>query len=158
FPACFLLVAVPWPSLIEEPLSQSLSRAIAQVTSEALSLAGTPAVACGNRGEVGGGVVEIEGACSGIRSLQVGFMLSVFFGELLRLGVPRRLWLVVAGFCLALVPNALRTTALAAAGANLGPAAIKTWHDPAGLVMPLACFTGIWLLARAGSTLAQEKS
>ncbi len=82
FPICFFLVAVPWPSGLENFLTQSLMRLNTATTVELLGFFGIPAVQQGNVIEVGTGVVGIDEACSGIRSLQAALMISLFLGEL----------------------------------------------------------------------------
>src|ERR1022692_1980579 len=103
FPVCFFLVAVPWPSGLETFMVQSLMRSNVATTVELLGLFGIPAVQHANVIEVGTGVVGIDEACSGIRSLQATLMISLFLGELYRLTVRRRVGLVVLGFVLAFV-------------------------------------------------------
>src|SRR6267154_758571 len=44
FPVCFFLVAVPWPTMIEQPLIQGLTRADAGATCELLGWLGIPAM------------------------------------------------------------------------------------------------------------------
>ena len=151
FPLGFFLVAVPWPSLLEGPLIQALSRTTAALTTEILNLAGTPAMQHGNLVEVNRGVIGIAEACSGIRSFQAALMLALFFGELYRAGFLRRLGLVLAGLTLALGLNLVRTLLLAAITANYGSAATDLWHTPLGWLLPLACFGGLALLARAAA-------
>jgi exosortase len=148
FPLCFILVAVPWPSIIEEPLVRALSRSTAALTAEALNLAGIPALQQGNLVEVRAGVVGIDEACSGIRSLQASLMLALFFGARYRLKAPHRLWLVLAGWLLAWGSNIARTALLAAAAAQQGMSTVAAWHDPVGLVSSLTCFLALALLAR----------
>jgi exosortase len=150
FPLLFFLVSVPWPTFIETPLIQALSRANASTAVEALSWFGVPALQLGNVIEVSGGMVGIDDACSGIRSLQATLMLSLFFGEFYRLMAWRRVGCVAAGFILAFVFNVVRTTFLTAVAARDGLAAIARWHDPAGVSVLLACFLVVWALARTG--------
>src|SRR5208283_4423283 len=63
FPICFFLVAVPWPSVIESPLIQWLTRADTRATVELVSWLGIPALPHGNVIEVATGVVGISDAC-----------------------------------------------------------------------------------------------
>ncbi len=91
---------------------QGLTRANAGATIEILGLIGVPAVQHGNVIEVGTGVVGIDDACSGIRSFQATLMLSLFFGEIYRLTVRRRVVLCLLGFGLAFLFNVGRTTLL----------------------------------------------
>jgi exosortase/archaeosortase family protein len=118
-------------------------------TVELLGLFGIPAVPHGNVIEISTGVVGIDEACSGIRSLQATLMISLFLGELYRLTVLRRVWLVVLGFVLAFAFNVGRTLLLTGIASAKGIGAIASWHDPAGVAILVACFLCLWLIARA---------
>jgi exosortase/archaeosortase family protein len=148
FPILFFLVAVPWPTFIEGPLVQGLMRANVGATIELLALTGVPAIQHGNVIEIANGVVGIDDACSGIRSIQAALMLSLFFGEVYRLAVRRRLMLVVLGFLLAFAFNVGRTLLLTQVAAAKGIGAVSTWHDPAGVTILVACFLCLWLIAK----------
>jgi exosortase len=147
FPICFFLVAVPWPTVIEGPLIQGLTRADAGATCELLGWLGIPAIQHGNVIEVATGEVGIDEACSGIRSFQATLMISLFLGELYRLNVARRLGLVFGGFAMSFVFNLARMSILVWVAARKGVAAIATWHDSTGVTILLACFFGLWALA-----------
>ncbi len=149
FPICFFLVAVPWPSGLETLLTQSLMRLDAATTVELLGLFGVPAVQHGNVIEVSTGVVGIDEACSGIRSLQAALMLSLFFGELYALSARRRALCVFAGFSVAFIFNVGRTFLLTRVAAAKGVGAVAAWHDPAGVTILVGCFLCLWLIARA---------
>ena len=75
FPIAYFLVAVPWPTVIEGPLIQGLTRADAGATCELLGWLGIPAMPHGNVIEVATGEVGIDEACSGIRSFQATLMI-----------------------------------------------------------------------------------
>src|SRR5262249_11542736 len=109
FPVAFFLVAVPWPSQWEGAIVQTLMRVNTVIVVEVLTVLGVPAVARGNVIEISTGLVGIDEACSGIRSLQATLMIALFFGELCRLQAARRGWLVLAGTGLALACNMART-------------------------------------------------
>jgi exosortase/archaeosortase family protein len=149
FPLCFFLVAVPWPSGLENLLAQSLMRLNASTTVELLGFFGIPAVQHGSVIEVSTGVVGIDEACSGIRSLQATLMISLFLGELYALSAWRRALCVVAGFISAFALNIGRTLLLTRVAAAKGVAAVAAWHDPAGVTILVACFLCLWLIARA---------
>jgi exosortase/archaeosortase family protein len=144
FPACFFFVAVPWPSPIEGPLIQGLTRVDTGVTAELLGWLGIPAMPHGNVIEVATGVVGIDEACSGIRSFQATLMISLFFGELYSLGTLRRVLCVFAGFALSFLFNLARMSLLVWVAARKGVAAIASWHDPAGVTILVACFFCLW--------------
>lgn len=149
FPLCFFLVAVPWPTLIEFPLIQALTRFNAATTIEILNAFGLPALQRGNVIEVSTGLVGIDEACSGIRSFQATLMISLFCGAWYRLPIFRRVVLVLAGFGLAILFNLARTVLLVSVAAKQGVPAIAQWHDPAGVVILLGCFGGLWLISLA---------
>jgi exosortase len=147
FPICFILIAIPWPTLIEAPVIQSLTRVNSRVVIELLSWLGIPAVQHGNLIEVNTGTIGIDEACSGMRSFQTSLMISLFFGEFYDMGRLRRLLLVPAGFILAMLLNVCRMSFLSIVAAKKGVAAIAQYHDPAGIMITLACTAGLWGLA-----------
>jgi exosortase len=144
FPVCFFLVAVPWPSLIEQPLIQGLTRADTSITTELLGWIGIPAMSHGNVIEVATGMVGIDEACSGIRSFQATLMISLFLGEFYSLSTSRRALCVFAGFALAVLFNLSRMSLLVWVAARKGINAIVSWHDPAGVTILVACFFSLW--------------
>jgi len=143
FPVGYFLVAVPWPTVMEAPLIQWLTRLDVYVTVELLGWFGVPALQHGNVIEVATGEIGIDEACSGIRSFQATLMLSLFLGERFRLTAARRLVLVLGGFALSFLFNVVRMFLLVCVAAHLGVAAIATWHDPTGITILLACFFGL---------------
>ena len=145
-PIFFFLVAVPWPSIIERPLIQGLTRVNTAITVEGLGLLGFPAVQRGNTIEIATGVVGIDEACSGIRSFQASLMIALLLGEVWRLGLTRRVVLALAGFALTFAFNVGRTFLLTGVAIKQGLAAVSQWHDPAGVTILVACFLGLWLL------------
>jgi exosortase len=147
FPVGYFLVAVPWPTIIEAPLIQGLTRLDANLTVELLGWFGVPALPHGNVIEVATGEIGIDEACSGIRSFQATLMISLFLGELFRLNFARRLGLVGGGFALSFLFNVVRMFVLVWVAAHEGVTAIATWHDPTGITILLACFFGLLGLA-----------
>ena len=145
--AAFPLLAVPWPTPVENLLTQSLMRGVAAVAVEVVNWCGVPAVRFGNLIHLNNGVIGINEACSGVRSLQATFMAAVFLGELYRLGRQRRVWLVMLGGIVALWLNVVRTLVLTSAAIARGPDAIEAWHDPAGYLILGVAFAALWGLA-----------
>ncbi|MDQ3118307.1 MAG: exosortase/archaeosortase family protein [Verrucomicrobiota bacterium] len=155
FPLLFILVAVPWPTQFEQAVIQGLMHAVASINVEVLNAIGISAVQMGNVIEVGSGLVGIDEACTGVRSLQATFMVSLFLGEFYNFSFLRRATLVLAGALLAFFCNLIRTFLLVYVGAERGVEAIKSWHDPAGLTILMACLFGLWgisMLMGGGST------
>jgi exosortase len=155
FPICFFFVAIPWPTPIEQPIIQGLSRMNAALVVEVLGCMGVPAMQHGNVIEVSTGMVGINDACSGIRSLQSSLMISLFFGEFYLLRRPFRLCFVGLGFILAMGCNLFRASLLAWIAAKQGTAAISSYHDEAGLTIVVACALALW---GVGSLLSRRRS
>jgi exosortase len=153
FPILFFLVAVPWPTSVEQVIIQGLMRIDTWINVEVLTAIGIPAVQLGNVIEVGSGYVGIDEACAGIRSLQATLMVSLFLGEFYNFAFWRRVLLIIAGAFLAFFCNLVRTFLLVYLGAEHGVETIKSWHDPAGYTILTACLLGLWglswFLARA---------
>ena len=147
FPILFFFVAVPWPTQIEQLITQGLMRADASINVEILNAIGIPAVQMGNVIEVGSGFVGIDEACAGIRSLQATFMISLFLGDFYALPALRRIILVLAGATLAFVCNLIRTFLLVWLGSEHGSETIKNWHDPAGYTILIVCLFALWGLS-----------
>lgn len=147
FPICFFFTAVPWPTFFEQPIIQHLSRANAAMVVNVLSVLGVPAIQHGNVIEISTGVVGINDACSGIRSLQSSLMISLFLGEFYFMNWKRRLALVFSGFLLAMFFNVCRTSFLTYLAAKHGIAAIAKYHDETGLTILLACTATLWAVS-----------
>lgn len=147
FPLAFILTAVPWPHALELVVSNFLMHGTAGATVEVLCLIGVPAVQAGNLVHIETGVIDIDEACSGIRSLQAMVMLSLFLGELFRLKPGRRIGLMIAGLAVTLVANVIRTVVLASLGFHQGMNAVDRYHDTAGLCVLLASLSITLLLA-----------
>lgn len=144
FPILFFFVAVPWPSPVEQPIIQGLSRLNAIMVVNVLSILNIPAMAHGNVIEVSTGVVGINDACSGIRSLQSSLMISLFLGEYYRFNWSRRLLLVPTSFVLAMILNLCRASLLTWIAAKKGVEAIAQYHDEAGMTILLICTGLLW--------------
>jgi exosortase len=147
FPFAFFLVAVPWPTQIEQALVQNLMRADALITVALCNAVGTIALAHNNVIELSTGMVGIDDACTGVRSLQATFMISLFLGEFYLMKVWQRFFLIGLGAVLAFFCNIVRTFILCMIGATRGIAAIHSWHDSAGLTILLACLFGLWAIS-----------
>jgi len=148
FPVLFILAAVPWPFGFEYELVQNLMRGVASVTVEILSWFNIAAIEHGNLIQVPTGILGVDEACSGIRSLQATLMASLFLGEFYWLRASKRTVLVVVGLTLALICNVGRATFIAVVAARHGLEAITHWHDPAGYTILTLCLIGVVIAAR----------
>ena len=147
FPVLFCLTALPWPVWMEDQLTKSLMQWNATAGAEFLTMLGHPALARGNLILIGSSWVNVEEACSGIRSLQTAFMVSLFFGEFFRMGWILRAVLMLGSFVIAFILNFARTVTLTYLGGQGGPEAVDKWHDTVGNIGMVLCLAGLWLLA-----------
>ena len=155
FPIAFILIAVPWPTGLEIPVIQGLMRVVARVAAETAMLLGTPAQVEGNLIRVTNGLVGVNEACSGIRSLQTSIMIGLLFGEVKRLSVLRRLALVVCAVVIALFANFIRAVFLVQVAATENLSEVSRWHDIAGYTIIGLVFVATvalaYLLGRKGA-------
>ncbi|MEN9573056.1 MAG: hypothetical protein RL514_911 [Verrucomicrobiota bacterium] len=152
-PILFLLVSVPWPMMLEQAVIQNLMRGVAMVTVELAGLADISALRHGNLIEISAGLVGVDEACSGVRSVQTTLMVSLFLGELYAFNAWRRGALVAAGILVALPANVGRTFFLVWVAARQGFEAMHRAHDGAGMVvisLVLPVLWGVALLLRRG--------
>lgn len=134
----FACSAIPLPTAIEQAFIGHLTDTVISSAASLLALIGYPIEIIGDRLIVGGELVRVTEGCSGIRSAQSFLMISLFFGEWLRLRISGRVILVAFGFLSAWVFNSLRATTLAVIRVENGPAAFDEWHDPVGYLASIA--------------------
>lgn len=147
FPIIFAFTALPWPVWMEEDLVQTLTRWNTQVSAETLTMWGIPAMAKGNLIQIGANWVNVEEACSGIRSLQTSFMMSLFLGEFYRLNFLLRGVLMLSSFVVAFGLNIARTMLLTYLTGAYGTQALEKWHDTVGTIVMILCLLSLWGLA-----------
>src|SRR5216110_1639075 len=152
FPIAFFFVAVPWVTPIEGPIIQGLMRAVARVAAETVALFGIPAQLEGNLIRVTNGLVGVNEACSGVRSLQTALMIGLLFGELKRLSILRRVVLVACAVAIALLANFVRAVFLVRIAATENLSEVGRWHDIAGYTIIALVFVTtmalVYLLGR----------
>src|SRR5271166_2157016 len=148
FSVCFILWAVPWPRTLEDFIIQGLTQTATLITVASLNLFHIWALQHGNLIEVKTGLLGVDEACSGIRSLEATLMVSLFLGELYRTDWQRRVLLVLSGVLIAFFCNVGRTFLLCSVAAKSGIASMSKWLDPAGFIILGICFFALWGLAR----------
>ncbi|MEO6847684.1 MAG: exosortase/archaeosortase family protein, partial [Chthoniobacterales bacterium] len=80
FPVCFLLLAIPWPTFLEQGITFPLMTLVTTTVGEAMLLIGVPAQISGTTIVLPGCIVGIEEACSGLHSFQTALILSLAAG------------------------------------------------------------------------------
>src|SRR6266403_1079600 len=147
FPIAFFFTAVPWVTPIEGPIIQGLMRVVAAVAAETVTLLGIPTQLEGNLIRVSSGLVGVNEACSGVRSLQTALMIGLLFGELKRLSILRRLMLIAGAIAIALTANFCRAIFLVWIAATENISEVNRWHNLAGYAIVALVFVGTLILA-----------
>ena len=147
FPLLFIFAAVPWPTSMEYKVMLPLMRWDAATAVEILNWCGVPAIQHENVIQLPNGLVGVDEACSGIRSLQTSLMIALFVGEWMQLRIVRRLLMLAAALALTYIFNLIRTLALVTLSANWGNATMHQWHDSVGLSILSLSLVGLWALA-----------
>jgi exosortase len=159
FPLAFTWTAVPWPTFAESWLTKGLKHFVTAVNVEILNATGVAAMQQGNVIDLVNGTVVVDGACSGVNSLQSSLMIALFLGELFRFTVVRRVALIGVAVLIAIVGNIARTFTLARLVHALGEGAVDTYHDTLGLIAIVAIYGAIivagWWMAGAGGMPAR---
>ena len=135
-------------------------RMVASIAAEALRLCGIPAQLEGNLIRVSTGLVGVNEACSGVRSLQTSFMIGLLFGELRRFDFARRAILLLASVVIAIGANLFRAFFLVWIAAEHGINATAKWHDWTGYSIVVCVFAGTVAVAAAlarGRSNANDK-
>ncbi len=159
FPILFASIAVPWLTPVEGPIVQGLMRAVAWVASEVATSFAIPAQLEGNLIRVPSGVIGVNEACSGVRSLQTSLMIGLVFGELKRLSTLRRVALVAGAIAIAFIANCGRALFLVWIAATKNIAAVGHWHNLAGyLIVAVVCAGSLLLAALLGRGKAEVRS
>jgi exosortase len=144
FSICFILTTLPWPGAAEVFMTQSLMQAATWVTVGLLNLVQITAIQHGNVIEIKNGLLGIDEACSGVRSLQATIMVALFLGELYRTTWRRRIFFLISGVLIAFLCNVGRTFFLSWVAARDGIDSVSKWHDPAGFTILGICFFLLW--------------
>ena len=109
-----------------------------------LNLSHIAALQHGNLIEVKTGLLGIDEACSGVRSLQASVMVSLLLGELYRATFRRRTLFLLAGILIAFFCNVGRTFFLSWTAASQGIESVPKWHYWAGVIELSICFFALW--------------
>ena len=149
-PLLFLLIAIPLPALIVNAITLPLQLVASRLAEGVLAIAGVPVFRDGNLLVLPSATLEVEQACSGLRSLVSLGALSVVLAWALEESAPRRLMIVAAAFPIAIVANGLRIAATGFAVEAWGPqAAAGSWHTLTGWLTFVAAVAALIATQRA---------
>ncbi|HRZ94915.1 MAG TPA: exosortase/archaeosortase family protein [Candidatus Paceibacterota bacterium] len=131
-PFGFILIALPLPGMIYNLIVGNLQSVVTSLNVEILSLAGVPAQRVGSLIQLPNGVVGVDEACSGIRSLQSAVMATLFIGYVVLRSNGLRVLLLAVGILLAFLGNVIRSLMLSFVAYRRGLDALDSFHDTAG--------------------------
>lgn len=108
FPIAFLVLMIPLPGLVFNSVAFPLQLFAARVSSVVLEMVGVPVLREGNVMHLAAASLDVEEACSGIRSLLSLIALSVLYGHLAFSTLTPRIILVLLVPPIAIAANVLR--------------------------------------------------
>ncbi len=143
----FCVTAVPLPSFIENAMIQKLTDQVVHIGHQSLLLAGYPVQVMGNLLFAKGAMIDVTEGCSGIRSIQSGFMAGLALGELFRTTIVKRVILLILALTLGFVGNAARIFFLGQLAFEKGTDAVNQAHDSVGFAVLCFVYGGVALIA-----------
>jgi exosortase len=134
FPVFFLSTMIPWPYRMELWIVQNLTQVVVELAVDGLNFLGYPVTVAGRSLVLGDLSIGVNEACSGIRSLQALFMVTLFLGSLFGQSAFRRAAAVLVLPLVVIIVNTGRAIFLSVQVIVNGDAAYDAWHDPAGYI------------------------
>lgn len=134
-PMFFFLFSLPLPSLVLHYITDLLKSLISVTVVEILNILGIVAEPVGYTIVLTNGVLGVEEACSGLRSLQSSLMLAIFFGYLYFTNYVSIFIVLVYSIIIAVFINLIRTLTLSITAEKLGLEKINEIHDVLGYIL-----------------------
>jgi exosortase len=145
FPLAFLLFMIPVPSIVFGHAAVSLQLIASQLGENLLRAADVPVLRDGNLLKLSSVTLEVNEACSGIRSLGTLVMMTTLIGYLFQRRAWGRVVLPVAAIPLAIGLNGVRIAVTGMATLRFGPlAASEAVHTASGWVVFVAALACLW--------------
>jgi exosortase len=152
FPVAFLVFMIPLPAVVFNEIAVRLQIIASQTGEHLLRAADVPVLRDGNMLTLANGKLEVNDACSGIRSLVALLSIAALTGHVLGLGSARRLLIGAAAVPLAIALNGVRIAATGVAVAQFGSEVARgALHTASGMVVfavALACVLALHRPAR----------
>lgn len=134
FPIFFLTTMIPWPYRMELQIIQNLTQVVIGFSLHGLHFLGYPVELAGNSLVLGDIKIGVNEACSGIRSLQALFMVTLFLGSLFGQTINRRVFTLFVLPVIVIIVNTGRAIFLSLQVIENGDEAYDRWHDPIGYI------------------------
>jgi exosortase len=160
FPLCFLLLIVPLPELVLNPIVAFLQRGSATAAHLLFALAGFPVAQRGTLLHIPGLTLAVAPECSSIRSSAILLVTTMFVAQLLLRSTWRKVLAITVAIPLSLAKNGLRIFTLGALATRVDPSFLsgRLHHDGGGLFLLIALaviFLLIWILRRGETQKAK---
>ena len=163
FPLFFLLLCVPIPIFVLDPVIRFLQVGSAHAVQIAFEMIGIPYLRDGTTFQLPGIAIEVAKECSGIRSSLALFITSIIAGHMFLKTTWRKVILVLVIIPLAIFKNAVRITTLSILAVYVDQSWLTdSWlHHGGGIVFfVLALFfllPILWALIRSEGSGSQPK-
>jgi exosortase len=150
FPVAFLLYMVPLPKFSIIYITFWLKLLVASLAADFVEVVGIPVLLDGAYLTLPNGVIEIENACSGLRSLIALTSLGAVYAYLTPLSTAGKWILLVASVPIALAANLTRVVAMVLVSYRYGPrGSAFEWTDfTTGLLVFALAFLGLYVVSR----------
>ncbi len=157
-----LLLAIPIPSLLFNPLAFRLQLLASDWATRAIRACGVPALREGNVIELVNMKLQVVEACSGIRSLMTLLTLAIVYAYFFERSWWRRIVLVLAVAPIAVVTNAARVTGTGLLAHRYGESMAEGFlHNFSGTLVFIAAVLLLlltaWLLSRIDTVFSKAK-
>jgi exosortase len=150
FPLAYLFYMVPLPKFSIIYITFWLKLLVASLAADFVEVVGIPVLLDGAYLALPNGVVEIENACSGLRSLIALTSLGAVYAYLAPLSTAGKWILLVASVPIALAANLMRVIAMVLVSYGYGPRGRAfEWTDfTTGLLVFALAFLSLYLVSR----------
>jgi exosortase len=150
FPLAYLLYMVPLPKFSIIYITFWLKLLVASLAADFVEVVGIPVLLDGAYLTLPNGVIEIDNACSGLRSLIALTSLGAVYAYLAPLSTARKWILLVASVPIALAANLIRVVAMVLVSYRYGPRGRAfEWTDfTTGLLVFALAFLGLYLVSK----------
>jgi exosortase len=149
FPIAFLLLMIPIPAVIFNPVTFPLQLLSSRFGEWTLSTCQVPVLREGNVIQMANTSLEVAEACSGIRSLISLLTLGIVYGYFIESRVWLRIVLALSTIPIAIVANAIRVSGTGLAAHFYGPEAAEGFfHTFSGWLVFVVAFCMLFAMHR----------
>jgi exosortase len=140
YPILMLLFVVSLPNFLISPISQWISRISADGSVGFVQILGYPITQQGNILQIPGLTVVVADVCSGFNKLSILFIMSLVYGDMFTISMPRRGLLSIASLPIAVLANILRIAIILLVSIYSGATGLHRIHDWAEVIVVAIAF------------------